>query len=462
MFTDAAQSDQFDRLPPQDLNAEQCTIGALILAGNDQATFAEVRTIISADDFYRSDHATLFQAIEHLRRTGKPVDAVTLRDELIRAKEWDNIGGVAYIGELLNSVPSAAHAMHYAKIVRDKSIGRTIIAIAGRTLSEAFAPTGIDFEYRNLLAKASSEFAIAAARGSGLRIRRLAEIEADCFEALTDGRNPPMMETGLASLDDCIGGMPIGGFTQIWARPSVGKSAFARAIAMNLARGGTPIGVITLEETEEKIANNIVSNEANIESWRLMKRQVNAEDRAKYLAAANAHFNWPLFIAPEPIKLSEVESAATLLVARHGCRALIVDHVHLIDGEPGKNDNRTNEVTKISGSLKQIGRRNGIAMIACCQLKRNTSGGMEHPPTLDSVRDSGALEQDGDLIIGLHREDLNREPENFDDQLLAIVLKNKFGKTGRMPFLWNGDYQRISEWIPKEARGDTPAQPNFF
>lgn len=439
-------SDLLDKLPPHSIEAETCLLGSMMLDGNNPALWAEVNTLLKREHFYRDDHAVIFSHLQDLHRKSQPVDGISLRESLARSDKLKEIGGTEYLGKLISSVPSTAHATHYAKIVRETAIGRAVISLATDALREAYSPNGTEFH--DLANRHAARFTALAARGSAQSIKRLGELAVDWYDEASTSKPPPMMQTGFVELDDCIGGLPIGGFTQIWARPGMGKSALCKAIALTLGEAGTPVGIVSIEESGCKIATNAVSNVGNVPSWKLQHGKLNREDLVQAMGAVDRLFNWPIFIADTPVKISEVEAAATLLVQRHGCRVVFVDHIHIIDGE--SIGNRTQEVTKISGVLKSIGKRLGIALSACCQLNRGQSREeYAGKPQLRDGRDSGALEQDGDLIIAVHREDWNRQQRNDetrDGQMLAIVLKNKFGRCGEIPLFWEGDYQRVKDW----------------
>jgi len=442
-----------EKLPPQSIEAEACLLGSLMLDGNNAAMWAEISATVRRDHFYRDDHATIFDQLLDIRRRGVPIDAVSIVDGLKQTGKLDEVGGVVYLGTLMNSTPSAAHATHYAKIVREKAVGRSVIRIATDALRDAYAPHGAD--YPSIANVYAAKFARLASIGSTQTIRRLGEVALDWYYEVTSGKPPALIQTGFTELDDCIGGLPIGGFSQIWGRPGMGKSALAKAMALRLAEAGTPIGIVSIEENARKIATNAISGVANIQSWKIQHGKLAADDLTAAMAGIDRLFRWPIHIADTPVKMSEVESCVTLLVQRHGCRVVFVDHLHIIDGETPAHANRTAEVTKISGAVKSIGKRLGIAIVGCCQLNRGQSrDDYASKPQLRDARDSGALEQDGDLIIGVFREDWNRQQRNDpsrDGQMLAIVLKNKFGPCGEIPLAWEGDYQRVTEWA-----GPTP------
>lgn len=437
--------DDFDRLPPHSSEAEQCVIGAMMIASDDSQV-SEITSEVSRDDFYRADHQELFDAIMQLRREGSPVDAVTLRSRLIDTGRLEAIGGVAYLAELLNAVPSAQHGPHYGRIVREKALGRAIIKLAGEVMAKAWRPCGE--AYATILEKTCSDMLSLASRGSVMRIRRHGEVAMDWYESTLAGKNAPRVMTGLLELDDTIGGFPLGGFTQIWARPRMGKSALIKSVAALQGSAGTSVGIISVEESEQKIATNIVASRAGVNSWLMQQSRLSAKDLEQSLNAINESYRWPIYIADQPVRLSEVESVAAMMVNRHQCRVIYVDHIHIIDAEVRSHENRTQEISKISGRLKALAKRLNIALVAACQVKRSGEKGKEQPPTLESGRDSGALEQDGDIIIGLHREDVNRLDQRHlcDHQMQARVLKNKGGREGIIPLYFDGDHQRVSDW----------------
>lgn len=438
----------FDKLPPQNPQAEKCLLGALLLAGFDNpVAWAEAMQQITRADFYVNEHALVFDAVTAVQKAGRPVDGQTVMAEMRQRSTFEQVGGTAFLSELLNAVPSASHAAQYAKIVRDMSVGRSMLRLAESAMRDVFNPMGRS--YADLVASNAAAFSELATNGTPHAIRRLGEEAMDWYEEAQSGKPAPLLLTGFLEIDDVIGGMPIGGFTQIGGRPGMGKSALGKVIALNLASAGTPVGIVSIEETGRKIATNAVSNVGGIESWRIQRGKLASEDMTRALEGVNKLYNWPLFIADYPVKLADVETAIAMLVQKYGCRCVFVDHLHLIAGDEASN--RTQEVTKISAALKATAKRLQIALVAMCQLNRasNRSEYMDRP-TLREWRDSGALEQDGDVIMAVFREDEVRKQlkkdEPYDGKMEVHVLKNKYGRCGEIPLAWDGDYQSLRNW----------------
>lgn len=439
----------FDKLPPHSIDAEKCLLGALMLIGNDVALWAESTSALKPEHFYRSDNALIFAALKDMRRIGKPVDAVTLREFLMARGSFEEIGGLAYVAELLNSVPSAANAKHYAGIVRNCALGRALLKLATDVHRDVFEPGGKEFsEHAN---RHAARFTQLAARGSENAIRSIGEGAMEVYERAVEGRKAPLISTGFASLDREIGGFPIGGFSIIGGRPGMGKSAMAKAVALNLARAGTPVGLVSVEETITKVSTNILSNVSDVDSHRIAFGRESREDLAFLLEGVNSLHSTPMFIADYPSKISEIESTITLLVQRYGCKIVFVDHIHIVNAEAEPGTPRAAQLVQITCALKAAAKQNNVAVVGLAQLNRGAAAenAKSRKPTLWDLKESGSLEENGDLILAVHREDYYRAQKGDparDHQMIICILKNKLAGPGETPLYWDADHQRLSEW----------------
>jgi replicative DNA helicase len=436
---------QFDRLPPHSIEAEQCALSSLMLCGDDRATFDLIRSQLRTESFYQADHGIIFDTVCAMVDRGKPVDGVLVAEELKRRQLLEEIGGVPYLAEILGAMPSAAHGPHYANVVREKAVLRGIISASNDALRACYAPHGSATEIAN---KFTEELAALARTGSAAKFRTLGDA---LMEVLDRKTNPdvPRVRTGLADLDEVIGGLPLGEFTLIGGRPSMGKSQLAKQMLLNIARSGRKVGLVTVEETGEKVAENMLSNASGIENNRIAFGTLGPEDWHEIGRAEPELRKLPFYLDDVPQRLDEVSEAVTVAAIKHKCDVVAVDYLQLID--PGEQETENREVTKISRALKGLAKRLRIALVAVCQLNRGNETGCVRRPTLRDLRGSGSLEQDGDLIILLHREDYYRYQEPGyvpNHRLEAIVAKNKKGCMGTVRLHFSGKTQSITDWRP--------------
>lgn len=444
---DQSPASQFDRLPPADLEAEKALLGAITVAGGVEY-FPQIRTMVSSASFYSADHQTIFNCLCRLADAGKPIDVVSVRAALIATGVWEEIGGAAYLGEIFNSTPCAAHGLHYAEIVREKANLRAIIQIANEAIRKAFTPSRAAEPSIQIAMKLSDELLQVALHGKSSEAVRLEEAVHEIIASFDDP-SPRMIPTGLAELDRIIGGVFFGKNMIISGQAGMGKSQLAKQIVHNAAKAGVACGIVSVEEDRRKIAENYLSAASGVDNHRIAYRRKTADDYSRIIDAIPRLAPLPIWIEDAAFSLTEIIAAVQTLVSKHACRLIVVDHIHLIDGE--SDGTREREVSKISGALKKLFRRLDISGIAVAQLNRSHQPGER--PTLRSLRDSGSLEQDGDQILLLYREDYfnYRTPGYVPTHELEIqVGKNKCGPMGNAVVRFEARTQTVT---------DMPADP---
>ena len=438
----------FDRLPPSSIDAEVCVLASLMLAMPDDPMIAGINSLIGGEDFFQADHQIIFETIQRMRAARKPIDGISVCNELESKKLLQEIGGREYVGRIFNTVPSAAHGEHYAKIVLGTALKRRLIAISNDALRMAYTPHEVGDEAK-MLTDIASKLCDAAMRGRGAEVRRLGDVAREIYE----GRSRPevfdRIKTRLDELDACIGGLPIRGHTLIAGKPGMGKSALAKQILANIAFAGAPVGIISIEETAPKIAGNVISSATGVPNNRIRFNTANEQEWSLVELALAEIDDLPFFIVDSASTISSIISMAELLRHRHHCQVIAVDHAHLIDAEAEKHQNREREISKISSSLKMTWKRLGVAGVLCAQLNR---GSGRDRPTKENLRDSGTLEQDGDVIIIVHREDYYRKQDaaagaevQMDNVLELIIDKNKDGAVGNIPVRFDEKTQLIRD-----------------
>jgi replicative DNA helicase len=377
------------RLPPQNLDAERCILGSLLFL-NDAIDEIDLK----ADEFYSGHHSTTYEAIRGLWNNGcRGIDVVTLADELNKRGELDQVGGLSFLADLLEAVPHAAHAAYYAGIVRTKARQRQLIAACTETISKAY-----DDDSADLLAAHETKLLNIRETASGGELATMSEA-VDALEALE--RNPAAVHsTGLADLDRQIrGGLRDSQFVIVGGRPGSGKSALSVQIALAFAQRGEPSLIVSLEMDRAELAERAVKS---IDSRTLRSLPVYIEDTA-----------------------SEADAiAATIRLAarKHGIRLAVLDYLQLAESSDRKA-NRERQVAAVSRQCKRLAMELKIPILAACQLNRESTK-EQRPPRLSDLRESGSIEQDADIVILLHQDELNAK---------AIVAKHRNGSTGLVP-----------------------------
>lgn len=450
--------DQFAKLPPHSIDAEQCLIASLAICDGDKRAFSETLSIVGREDFYQPDHQLFFDVICGLHKDGKSVDGITIVETLKAKGIYEEVGGVKYLAEMFNRVPSWAHYAHYAKIIRNKAMLRSAVSMANDMIRRAYQPQETaDESAEEILTEFSSRAAKIAAGGKSTEVHKL----GDAAKIVAARRNLPQSErsiyiaTGIYDLDQKIGGMPRGGKTIIGGKPGMGKSALLKQILRNIAGQGITVGLITIEEKAVKIAVNAISSESGVRNNRIAHGTASMEEWDMIETAVDILDGLPYFIVDSARKITKIVAMAGVLASQYGCKVIGVDHLHIIDGCGG--DNRNLEITQISAALKWCWKDLDVAGIEAAQLNR--AGGRERP-TLSNLRESGSLEQDGDVILMLHREDYYRKidgsGEAIDEILEVIVAKNKDNASAIVPLHFDESVQRIV------SKSERPINPRDF
>lgn len=435
-----APLNQFDRLPPHSTESEMCVLGSMLICGDDaREVFTTVRSDITREHFFQADHQIIFDALNALYDRGDKIDVMIAVEELKRRGVFEEVGGASYLMQLVGAVPTHRYVAQYAKPMKQTYLLRCLIELSNDALRKAYAPAFEDVAegyLRDLAAKAAK---IASGASANL-IHKLGDV---AFEILNRPREADQrrIKTGLYELDDLTGGLRLGGKTIIGGRPGMGKSMLLKQILLNIAAAGTAVGLITVEEEKEKVAENMLANQGGVANNRIAFNNLSPPEFDSLLQTAAQMQGLPYFIIDTARRLASIVSSANLLACKYGCRVIGVDHLHIIDGPQGER--REREISAISAELKWAWKDLGVAGVEAGQLNRGTDN---EPPTLKSLRESGSLEQDGDLVILLHREDYYRKGEmgyKPNEILHAIVAKNKDGATGTVPLHFDEARQRI-------------------
>jgi replicative DNA helicase len=448
-------ADYFDRQPPFDLQAEIGVLGSIVLLPD---VLDDVVLILRPDDFYDDAHRKLFTHMLALHEASKKIDPTLLIDRLKTAGEYEGIGGSAYLSKIINAVPNAAHARYYAEIVRQKSTFRSLIIASTEILRDAYDEAG---EAPQLLSQAEQKiFAILDARGTS-NVQPLKEIVMQAMDRL-DARMAGTHTTGgcdcgFRELDGKTGGLHNGELVVLAARPSMGKTAFAMNVAENVAHGqNIPVLFVSLEMSSIELADRLLCSVARVNGHRLRNGTVSQDDRLRLVDTASMLAKAPFFVDDSPSRtVTEIAAAARRIKRRQGALGLIiVDYLQLIEPDNPK-DPRQEQVAKIARRLKGLAREMTVPVLCLAQLNRQTEMGKENIPRLSHLRESGAIEQDADVVLFVHREEYYHRGEDqkqYAGQAQIIVAKQRNGPVGEVEMEWLRDFTRFQDRVPDRLK----------
>jgi replicative DNA helicase len=393
------------RLPPQNLEAETSVLGAVLL---ENEALNRVLEILKEDDFYREAHRRIFSAILHLYEHSEPVDLITLSEVLKTRGDLDAVGGVEYLNSLVNGVPTAANISYYAKIIKEKAILRKLINRATEIVSQSYSNSGDVDEFIDQAERTIFEISEDRVRPSFYPIKDLIKSSFKTIERLYEKRQLITgVPTGFQRLDELTSGLQPADLIIIAGRPSMGKTAFALNIAQHASvRATTPAAIFSLEMSKEQLALRMLCSEAKVDAHRLRGGFLSEADWPKLTRAAGSLSEAPLFIDDTPgLSALEMRAKARRLKIEHNLGLVIVDYLQLMRGRASA-DSREQEISDISRSLKALAKELSIPVIALSQLNRRVEERGDKRPQLSDLRESGAIEQDADVILFLYRDEV--------------------------------------------------------
>ena len=416
-----------DRLPPHSLDAEMCLLASMTL---DRDLIGEVVQRIDRASFYTADHQIIFDALVGLWQNNKPVDAVLLRDELSKRQLLEEVGGTAYIAEILGSVPSAAHAMHYAAVVREKALLRSVIEASNKTLQDAYAPHE---SVEQVLDRAEKRiFDLAQKKTTGGEMTDLGSVAESVYEMIEDKGRAGLM-TDFADLDDMLHGLQAGEMIIVAARPSMGKTAIAMNIVENVAAKQVPVGVFSLEMSKQQLAQRMMCSRADIDGQRVRKGMLRNEEYQRLAMMVTELAKFPVWVDDTPgLTIMDLRAKSRRLALQHGVKLIMIDYMQLLEGTAGV-ESRQQQITEISRGIKGIARELNVPVICLSQLNRSSESRDGHRPRMSDLRESGSIEQDADVVMLLHREDYynQSQPDFVPDNIAEVIIaKQRNGPTG--------------------------------
>lgn len=431
------------RIPPHDEQAEASVLGAILI---DKDSIAEVIDFLRPDYFYKENHAIIFEAMMALFEKHDPIDVVTVTAELKKMGKYKDVGGASYLSELTNIVPTAANIEFYGQIVSDHYVKRRLIDTSAKISAMSF--DGAE-ETKKLLDLAESEIMAIAQKRSRRDFINIKDALTESFDRLDElhkrGSNLRGIPTGFYDLDSKLAGMQESNLLILAARPGQGKTALMLNIAQNLAvHEKIGVGIFSLEMSKEELVDRLLVSQADVDAWRLKTGKLTDDDFSKLSEAMGELAEAPLYIDDTPgINIFEIRTKARRLQAVHNVKLLIVDYLQLIDPGSHRFDSRNQEVSMISQSLKNLARELSIPILAISQLSRAVEHRGGNRPQLADLRESGAIEQDADVVMFLYKEDTT-DVTNWQQQVVKLlVAKHRNGPGGEIDLIFKGDRIRF-------------------
>ena len=447
----AAASEILQRQPPFDLEAEMGVLGSILLLPE---VCDDIASMLRADDFYDDANRCLYQHIRDMYDSGEKIDSTLIVSRLRTANEYDKVGGLAYLGKLSLAVPNAAHAAYYAQIVNEKATFRKLIEASTEILRDAYDQ---NIESRELVAQAEQKvFAIMEGRATAhaASINDILHQSIDRMEARAAGTYlDGGCETGFADFDTMTGRLHNGELIILAARPSMGKTALAMNISENVAlQNQQPALFVSLEMSGIELADRMLCSLSRVSGHKLRSGTLGHEDQARLIQKANEISKSPLFVDDSPSRtVSEIAAAARRIQRRLGGLSLIVvDYLQLIEPDNSR-DPRQEQVAKIARRLKGLAREMKVPLLCLSQLNRQAEEGKDHRPRLSHLRESGAIEQDADVVMFVHREEYyhrGEEKAQYAGQAEIIIAKQRNGPVGEIPLTWEGEFTRFLDRAP--------------
>lgn len=441
------------RIPPHSVEAEQSVLGGLML---DNSAWDRVADILTADDFYRKDHQLIFASIGALAQSQQPCDVVTLSEHLDNRGELIFAGGLDYLALLASDTPSAANVVAYAQILRERAILRSLISAGTEIAGSAFAPEGRPAsELLDEAERAVFEIAEKGSRRGGFQSLKSMLPEAiDKLDQLRkSGGQITGLSTGYKEFDKMTAGLQPGDLVIVAGRPSMGKTTLAVNIAEHAAIGERqPTAIFSMEMGADQLAFRMISSLGRVDQTKLRTGDID-QDYDKIMSAIQLMSDAPIFIDDTPaMSPTEVRARARRLKREHGLGLIVLDYLQLMQ-VPGNKENRTAEISEISRSLKALAKELSVPVIALSQLNRSVEQRTDKRPVMSDLRESGAIEQDADLICFIYREEVY-DPDTPRKGVADIIIsKQRNGPIGEFPLTFQGKYTKFENWVP-----DTYAQ----
>lgn len=431
------------RIPPNSLEAEQCVLGALLV---DNEAVPSVAEILKPEDFYRQDHKEIYEAVLDLFESGKPIDIISAKEQLKVRGTLEGVGGLEYLSNLSDMVPTTANIRHYAKIVEEKSLLRQLIKASGEIMNLGFEASE---EVAIITDEAQKKIFEVLQNRSSKGFYPIKEVLLESFNKLEELYNSKGyitgVPTGFSDLDAKTAGLHPSDLILVAARPAMGKTSFALNIAQYASiHGRVPVALFSLEMSKEQLVNRILCSEAMVDSQKIRTGKLDEEDWTKIAGALGPVSEAPIYIDDTPgLSVMEIRAKCRRLKLEKNIGLIVIDYLQLMQGR-GRSENRQQEISEISRALKILAKEINVPVVTLSQLSRAPETRSDHRPILSDLRESGAIEQDADLVMFLYREDYYN-PEAEKKNIAEVILaKHRNGSTGIVELAWLGQFTKFA------------------
>ena len=431
------------KVPPHDIEAEQAVLGSML---TDNDAVLDSVEILKPDDFYRQDNKTIYEAILNLYGRAEAIDVITVKAELVSIGKLETVGGLEYLASLPDKVPTTANVGRYIKIVQEKSVLRSLIKASNEVIDLGYSETEevdavVDMAEKRIFEISQGKSQKGYAEIKDVLVETFSEIEKryNQKEPITG------ISTGFADLDYKTAGLHNSDLILIAARPAMGKSAFALNIATSAAtHSKVPVVIFNLEMSKSQLVNRILCSEAMVDSNKVRTGKIEEDDWVKLATALGPLSEAPIYIDDTPgITITEIRARCRKLKMEKNIGLVVIDYLQLIQGSGKKNASREQEISEISRSLKILAKELDVPVIALSQLSRAAEQRPDHRPMLSDLRESGAIEQDADIVMFLYRDDYYNQDSEKKDIAEVIIAKHRGGSTGTVELLWLGSYTKF-------------------
>ena len=436
-----------ERVPPQNIEAEQAVLGAMLIK---KEAIVEVQEILQPEDFYRETHRLVYEAMIELSGNDEAVDLVTLTEQLRKSGMLEKIGGLPFLTQLANAVPTAANVTYHAKIVKEKAELRRLISAATEIAGAAYEDAD---SVENIMDAAEKKILSVAGSQNGGAFESMKSIVMRTFERINVLYESKGGLTGLScgfkDLDKLTSGLQKSDLILVAARPSMGKTAFTLNIASYVGLHGGKVAFFSLEMSKEQLMQRMLCAEGGIDATRLRTGQLDAKEWNRLVETAGRLSRAPIYIDDTAgITVMELRSKARRLKAEHGLDLIIIDYLQLMQGRPSRNgDNRQQEISEISRSLKALARELDVPVIALSQLSRSVESRQVKKPMLSDLRESGSLEQDADIVMFLYREDYYDKDTENKNITEIIIAKHRNGPVDSIQLFFQKEYTKFRDLL---------------
>ena len=431
------------RIPPHSVESEQSILGSILL---DKDAIITVTETIQPEDFYKEAHKIIYECMLKLNSKNEPIDLITLTEELKKQDSLENIGGISYITSLSTIVPTTTNVKYYADIVQEKSVLRKLIKVSNDILNSGYDNS---VKVEEILEQAEKKIFDISQEKSSEDFKSINSVLMDTYDMIeklyTNKEEITGITTGFDDLNKKINGLQRTDLILVAARPAMGKTAFSLNLVQNAAlKGNASVAVFSLEMSKEQLVQRMLSAQSNVELKKIKTGNLDENDWPRIIDAMSVLSNANIYIDDTPgIKMSELRSKCRKLKIEKGLDFVLIDYLQLMEGE-GNNENRQQEISKISRSLKIIAKELNCPVVALSQLSRAPEQRSDHRPMLSDLRESGSIEQDADIVMFLYRDEYYHPDSERKNLGEIIISKNRHGETGSVELVWLGEIQKFA------------------